>query len=239
MAESGEVIGKGEYGEGLLWLGVRNGTTINVDKVGGITADEATKVSITIRDSMRNEEVILVDGSGTFQDLLELYSHRTGRDIRKLDFFYTLDDVEDDKIATEWPQGRLDQHFSDGELILVKHKPLSSINISFTIRDAMDKVNHFEADRYIDMADLDEIYSQQTGSKLGSLLFEVHGKTFCSDSMSWTGQTLKMLGVSNGTEILVRPYKALFHPGSAYDCSEYEGLSDHRDSVETFGGGWD
>ncbi|KAK3677502.1 hypothetical protein LTR78_002352 [Recurvomyces mirabilis] len=238
MAESGEVIGKGQYSANLLWLGIRNGTTINVEKVGGILTGEATRVSITFRDSMRNEVVIPVDGSSTFQDLIQLYSQRTGRDTRKLDFFYTLNGVEDDKIATEWPQGSLDQHFSDGELILVKPKPLSSINFSFTIRDAMDKVNHFEADRYIDMADLDEMYSHKTGSKFGSLQYEVHGEVFQSNSMSWTGQTLDMCGVFNGTEILVRPHKASVRPGWVCDCSEYEDWTDRRNSVER-GRGWD
>jgi len=90
-------------------LGIHIGTLVTADKVRAGLTKAPRKVSIAIRDSMGDEEVISVDGCRDIHILSHLYSQRTDHEARKLDFFYTLHGVGNGKIVTDQWSDRVDE----------------------------------------------------------------------------------------------------------------------------------
>ncbi|TKA59199.1 hypothetical protein B0A55_11627 [Friedmanniomyces simplex] len=202
----------------LRTLGITDGTVIMA---------EPKMINITVRDLMMKEEKFTFYTTDCFGQLGEVYADLIRIAANKLIFtvssryWGTFDVDQSEKEA--WGDYLHNLGIRDGDVITVKPKVDPSYDISFTIRDAMNKESSFTLKSTATVDDLGDEYELRAWMRASTLQFELEGFVFGSYPAGHGEDTIEQIGIYDGALVTVRPYEQIQQESPAQTKSSIHG----------------
>ncbi|TKA61820.1 hypothetical protein B0A55_12393, partial [Friedmanniomyces simplex] len=202
----------------LRTLGITDGTVIMA---------EPKMINITVRDLMMKEEKFTFYTTDCFGQLGEVYADLIRIAANKLIFtvssryWGTFDVDQSEKEA--WGDYLHNLGIRDGDVITVKPKVDPSYDISFTIRDAMNKESSFTLKSTATVDDLGDEYELRAWMRASTLQFELEGFVFGSYPAGHGEDTIEQIGIYDGALVTVRPYEQIQQESPAQTKSSIYG----------------
>ncbi|TKA62577.1 hypothetical protein B0A55_09061, partial [Friedmanniomyces simplex] len=196
---------------------------------GIIILAEPKKITITVRDLMMRDEVFTFRITTRFEKLGQEYADCVANAANELTFvisnhYYGTYDVDQSE-KEAWGDNLHNLGIRDGDVVTVKPKFDPSYDISFTIRDAMNKESSFTIKSTTTVNDLAYQYGRKTETNMCTLQFELEGFVFGSyfGGYGYGGDTIEQVGIYDGAIVTVRPYEQIQQESPAQTKSSIHG----------------
>ncbi|KAK4952091.1 hypothetical protein LTR10_010011 [Elasticomyces elasticus] len=171
------------------------------------------EINVTFRDRMMREETLTCMSTDSFIDVAHECAYRCGHRFGG-NFTYGIPtsqggiyhyDIDEDANGDNLEKLGID----DGAVITMKPKVDESYNITYTIRDAMNRGESFEMNSTTTVAELVASYIERTRYSTGALQFELDGVIFGSTDHGVGGVSIEVFGIYDHALIKVQPLEQM------------------------------
>ncbi|KAK5675918.1 hypothetical protein LTS10_011650 [Elasticomyces elasticus] len=188
----------------LQSLGITEGTVI-------VAKSLPYDIAITICDFTMNEEQFTFTSTDTFARLAQVHATTYGYPSSG-HVTYTIAswhagnyDISEDASKDLWGSTLGELKISEHGLIIVKLKVDESYMISFTVRDAMNRVENLEMKNTASIVDFEADYYGLTGLSANILQFKLDECQLRSSRLGYSKSTIENAGIYEGAVITVQP----------------------------------